>query len=119
MLVDICNYVLLVGFGCVGSLLGEKLMVQGILLVVVEILCICVDELCECGISVVFGNVVNEEIMELVYFDCVCWLLLIIFNGYEVGEIVVFVWEKCLNIEIIVCVYYDDEVDYIIDCGVN
>lgn len=116
---DICNYVLLVGFGCVGSLLGEKLLVVGILLVVIEMFCICVDELCECGICVVLGNVVNEEIMNLVYLDCVCWLLLIIFNGYEVGEIVVLVWEKSFDIEIIVCVYYDDEVKYIIEWGVN
>ncbi len=33
--VDICNHALLVGFGRVGSLLGEKLMAQGIPLVVV------------------------------------------------------------------------------------
>ena len=34
--VDICNHALLVGFGRVGSLLGEKLMAQGIPLVVIE-----------------------------------------------------------------------------------
>lgn len=38
ILVDICNYVLLVGYGCVGSLLGEKLFVFDILLVVIEML---------------------------------------------------------------------------------
>lgn len=51
--------------------------------------------------------------------ECVKWLILMIFNGYEVGEIVVFVCVKNLDIEIIVCVYYDDEVVYIIECGVN
>ncbi|STU60348.1 Potassium/proton antiporter RosB [Klebsiella pneumoniae subsp. ozaenae] len=35
--VDICNHALLVGFGRVGSLLGEKLMAQGIRWWVVEL----------------------------------------------------------------------------------
>ncbi|SUX75122.1 putative cation:proton antiport protein [Citrobacter freundii] len=34
--VDICNHALLVGYGRVGSLLGEKLMAAGIPLVVIE-----------------------------------------------------------------------------------
>ena len=47
--VDICNHALLVGFGRVGSLLGEKLMAQGIPLVVVETSRTRVDELRERG----------------------------------------------------------------------
>ncbi|MBC7176018.1 MAG: Kef family K(+) transporter, partial [Klebsiella pneumoniae] len=60
--VDICNHALLVGFGRVGSLLGEKLMAQGIPLVVVETSRTRVDELRERGISAVLGNAANEEI---------------------------------------------------------
>ncbi|MFK8812425.1 NAD-binding protein, partial [Escherichia coli] len=62
--VDICNHALLVGFGRVGILLGEKLMAQGIPLVVVETSRTRVDELRERGISAVLGNAANEEIME-------------------------------------------------------
>ena len=65
--VDICNHALLVGFGRVGSLLGEKLMAQGIPLVVVETSRTRVDELRERGISAVLGNAANEEIMELAH----------------------------------------------------
>ncbi len=68
--VDICNHALLVGFGRVGSLLGEKLMAQGIPLVVVETSRTRVDELRERGISAVLGNAANEEIMELAHLDC-------------------------------------------------
>lgn len=88
MPVDICNHALLVGFGRVGSLLGEKLMAQGIPLVVVETSRTRVDELRERGISAVLGNAANEEIMELAHLDCARWLLLTIPNGYEAGEIV-------------------------------
>jgi CPA2 family monovalent cation:H+ antiporter-2 len=75
--VDICNHALLVGFGRVGSLLGEKLG-QGIPLVVVETSRTRVDELRERGISAVLGNAANEEIMELAHLDCARWLLLTI-----------------------------------------
>ena len=117
--VDICNHALLVGFGRVGSLLGEKLMAQGIPLVVVETSRTRVDELRERGISAVLGNAANEEIMELAHLDCARWLLLTIPNGYEAGEIVASAREKCPNIEIIARAHYDDEVDYIIDRGAN
>ncbi len=80
MPVDICNHALLVGFGRVGSLLGEKLM-AGIPLVVVETSRTRVDELRERRISAVLGNAANEEIMELAHLDCARWLLLTILTA--------------------------------------
>ncbi|MDU4312445.1 MAG: cation:proton antiporter, partial [Klebsiella michiganensis] len=85
--VDICNHALLVGFGRVGSLLGEKLMAQGIPLVVIETSRTRVDELRARGIRAVLGNAANEEIMNLAHLDCARWLLLTIPNG-EVEYIV-------------------------------
>jgi CPA2 family monovalent cation:H+ antiporter-2 len=108
--VDICNHALLVGFGRVGSLLGEKLMAQGIPLVVIETSRTRVDELRERGIRAVLGNAANEEIMNLAHLDCARWLLLTIPNGYEAGEIVASAREVP-NIEIIARAHYDDEVD--------
>ena len=117
--VDICNHALLVGFGRVGSLLGEKLMAQGIPLVVIETSRTRVDELRERGIRAVLGNAGNEEIMNLAHLDCARWLLLTIPNGYEAGEIVATAREKCPTIEIIARAHYDDEVDYITERGAN
>ena len=117
--VDICNHALLVGFGRVGSLLGEKLMAAGIPLVVIETSRTRVDELRERGIRAVLGNAANEEIMNLAHLDCARWLLLTIPNGYEAGEIVASAREKCPSIEIIARAHYDDEVEYITDRGAN
>ena len=117
--VDICNHALLVGFGRVGSLLGEKLMAQGIPLVVIETSRTRVDELRERGIRAVLGNAANEEIMNLAHLDCARWLLLTIPNGYEAGEIVATAREKCPHIEIIARAHYDDEVEYITERGAN
>ncbi|MBL7636702.1 MULTISPECIES: YbaL family putative K(+) efflux transporter [Atlantibacter] len=117
--VDICNHALLVGYGRVGSLLGEKLMEQGIPLVVVETSRTRVDELRERGIRTVLGNAANEEILNLAHLDCARWLLLTIPNGYEAGEIVATARAKCPDIEIIARAHYDDEVDYISERGAN
>lgn len=117
--VDICNHALLVGFGRVGSLLGEKLMAAGIPLVVIETSRTRVDELRERGIRAVLGNAANEEIMNLAHLDCARWLLLTIPNGYEAGEIVASAREKCPHIEIIARAHYDDEVEYITERGAN
>ncbi len=117
--VDICNHALLVGYGRVGSLLGEKLMEQGIPLVVVETSRTRVDELRSRGIRAVLGNAANEEILSLAHLDCARWLLLTIPNGYEAGEIVATARTKCPDIEIIARAHYDDEVDYITERGAN
>ncbi|EDA1000494.1 Kef family K(+) transporter [Salmonella enterica subsp. enterica] len=117
--VDICNHALLVGFGRVGSLLGEKLLATGIPLVVIETSRTRVDELRERGIRAVLGNAANEEIMNLAHLDCARWLLLTIPNGYEAGEIVASAREKSPDIEIIARAHYDDEVKYITERGAN
>ncbi|STT53016.1 Potassium/proton antiporter RosB [Klebsiella pneumoniae] len=109
----------MVGFGRVGSLLGEKLMAQGIRWWWLKPRAPAWMSYASAGISAVLGNAANEEIMELAHLDCARWLLLTIPNGYEAGEIVASAREKCPNIEIIARAHYDDEVDYIIDRGAN
>lgn len=117
--VDICNHALLVGYGRVGSLLGERLLAQGIPLVVVETSRSRVDDLRERGIRAVLGNAANEEIMSLAHLDCARWLLITIPNGYEAGEIVAAARAKRPDIEIIARAHYDDEVNYIAERGAN
>lgn len=117
--VDICNHAVVVGFGRVGRLLGEKLIAQGTPVVVIEMSRTRVDELRERGVNAVLGNAASEEIMNLAHLDCARWLLLTIPNGYEAGEIVTCAREKCPDIEIIARAHYDDEVDYITERGAN
>ncbi|MTD40802.1 Kef family K(+) transporter [Erwinia sp. CPCC 100877] len=117
--VDICNHVLLVGYGRVGSLIGEKLLSEEVPLVVIETSRSRVDALRERGIRAVLGNAANEEIMALAHLECARWLLLTIPNGYEAGEIVAAAREKNPDIGIIARAHYDDEVDYIAERGAN
>ncbi|MDZ7279181.1 YbaL family putative K(+) efflux transporter [Pantoea eucrina] len=117
--VDICNHAVIVGFGRVGSLLGQNLMEAGVPLVVVENSRPRVEALREQGIKAVLGNAARAETMELARLDCARWLLLTIPNGYEAGEIVTAAREKREDIEIIARAHYDDEVNYIMDRGAN
>ena len=107
------------GFGRVGSLLGERLIERDEPLVVIETSRARVDGLRERGIRAVLGNAANEEIMNLAHLECARWLLLTIPNGYEAGEIVAAAREKNPHIEIIARAHYDDEVDYIAERGAN
>ncbi|WP_130834269.1 YbaL family putative K(+) efflux transporter [[Erwinia] mediterraneensis] len=117
--VDICNHVVLVGYGRVGSLLGEKLLEANVPLVVIENSRPRVEALRAQGIRAVLGNAARAEIMELARLDCASWLLLTIPNGYESGEIVAAAREKRDNLEIIARAHYDDEVNYILERGAS
>ena len=117
--VNLCNHAIVVGFGRVGSLLGKKLMEEGVPIVVVENSRTRVEALRERGISAVLGNAARAETMDLARLDCARWLLLTIPNGYEAGEIVTAAREKRPTIEIIARAHHDDEVDYIMARGAN
>lgn len=116
---DLCNHALLVGYGRVGSLLGEKLQAAGIPLVVIENSRPRVEALRDQGISTVLGNAANQEVMDLARLDCARWLLVTIPNGYEAGEIVASARTKRPTLEIIARAHYDDEVSYISDRGAD
>ncbi len=117
--VDICNHAVIVGYGRVGSLLGQKLMEADVPLVVVENSRPRVEALREQGIKAVLGNAARVDTMDLARLDCARWLLLTIPNGYEAGEIVTAAREKRADIEIIARAHYDDEVAYIMERGAN
>ena len=117
--VNLCNHAIVVGFGRVGSLLGKKLMEEGVPIVVVENSRNRVEALRERGINAVLGNAARAETMDLARLDCARWLLLTIPDGYEAGEIVTAAREKRPTIEIIARAHYDAEVDYITERGAN
>jgi CPA2 family monovalent cation:H+ antiporter-2 len=115
--VDFCNHAVIVGYGRVGSLIGQKLLEANVPLVVVENSRARVEALRERGIKAVLGNAARADTMELARLDCARWLLLTIPNGYEAGEVVTAARERHQNIEIIARAHYDDEVEYIMERG--
>ncbi|EOS94302.1 Kef family K(+) transporter [Erwinia tracheiphila] len=117
--VDICHHAVVVGFGRVGSMLGQRLIDSGVSVVVVENSRTRVEALRQQGICAVLGNAARPETMELARLDCARWLLLTIPNGYEAGEIVTAAREKYPTIDIIARAHHDDEVEYITERGAD
>ncbi|WP_315708079.1 YbaL family putative K(+) efflux transporter [Brenneria uluponensis] len=117
--VNLCNHVLLVGYGRVGSLIGSRLHQADIPIVVVETSRTRVDALREQGIKAILGNATRPDIMDIAHLDCARWLLLTIPNGYEAGEIVAAARSKREDLIIIARAHYDDEVNYITEHGAN
>ncbi|MCD1126937.1 Kef family K(+) transporter [Jinshanibacter sp. LJY008] len=117
--VDMCNHVILVGYGRVGNILCERLHDQDIPLVVVENSLSRVEILRERDISTVLGNAGNHEIMMLARLDCANCLLVTTPNGYEAGEIVAYARSQRPDLLIIARAHYDDEVEYISERGAN
>lgn len=117
--VEVCQHAVIVGYGRVGSLLGDRLLAAGIPFVVVENSRQRVEALRERGILAVLGNAVRAETLALARLDCARWLLLTIPNGFEAGEIVTTTREKFNHIEILARAHYDEEVEYIMARGAN
>ncbi|WP_312047233.1 YbaL family putative K(+) efflux transporter [Erwinia sp.] len=117
--VDFCHHAIIVGFGRVGSLLGRKLIENGVPIVVVENSRTRVEALRAQGISAVLGNAARTETMELARLDCARWLLLTIPNGFEAGEIVTAARVRRPSIEILARAHHDEEVNYITERGAN
>lgn len=115
--VSICNHAVLVGYGRVGSLIGNQLYKQSIPLVVIENSLTRVEALREQGIVAVLGNAAKHDVLDLARLDCARWLIVTTPNGYESGEIVSYAHNKRPDLEIIARAHYDDEVDYITEHG--
>lgn len=117
--VDICNHAILVGYGRVGSLLGNKLHQLGIPLVVIENSRSKIEILRTQGITAILGNGASESIMKLARLECARWLLVTSNNGYETGEIVGAARQLRPDLQIIARAHYDDEVEYITEHGAS
>ncbi|SLM63952.1 MULTISPECIES: YbaL family putative K(+) efflux transporter [Dickeya] len=117
--IELCDHVLLVGYGRVGSLIGAQLHQTGIPMVVIETSRARVDNLREQGIKTVLGNATRADIMDLARIDCASRLLITIPNGYEAGEVVAAARARRPDLHIIARAHYDDEVAYMAAHGAD
>ncbi|SQI38557.1 Inner membrane protein ybaL [Leminorella richardii] len=117
--VDMCNHVILIGYGRVGSILCDRMHILDVPLVVVENSLSRVEMLRERDISTVLGNAGNHDILSLARLDCARCLFVTTPNGYEAGEIVSYARAQRPDLLIIARAHYDDEVEYISERGAD
>jgi CPA2 family monovalent cation:H+ antiporter-2 len=113
------NHAVVIGFGRVGSVVGEDLLRQGQPLLVVEDNDNLVAQLRGRGIEVIPSNGAAEESIRAANLGRARWLFVAVPNAFEAGQIIE--QARALNptLEIIARAHSDAEVDYLQKLGAN
>ena len=113
------DHAVLVGFGRVGSLVGDTLRQQGWPLLVIEDSVETVKRVRAAGIEAIFGNAAKDEVLAAANLGVARILLVAIPNGFEACEIVKHARIVNPEIEIVARAHFDAEVEQLRECGAN
>jgi CPA2 family monovalent cation:H+ antiporter-2 len=113
------QHAVLIGYGRVGSAIGEGLMQQGRPLVVIEDRSEVVAGLRSRGIEVIVANAVQAGVLAAANVEAARWLLVAIPDGFEAGQVVEQARKLNPALEIIARAHSDAEVDYLKQMGAN
>jgi CPA2 family monovalent cation:H+ antiporter-2 len=115
----LANHTILVGYGRVGSLVGQTLRQAGSPFLVVEDSDKTLAKLRADGFETVSGNAANERTFALTNAPAAKRLILAIPNAFEAGQIVLRARAASPDIEIIARAHSDAEVEHLNSLGVN
>lgn len=119
LLLDLYDYVIVIGYGWVGSVLVQVLCDCGVLVMIIDDNKEYVVEVYVVGLFGICGSVVLDWVLVEVYLECVKIVVLVILQFLEVGEMLVKLWVFNLDLILLVWVYSDVEVKYLLDYGVD
>ena len=111
------NHAVLVGYGRVGQLVGERLTEKGWPLLVIEDAADIVEKLHEKKAEVILGNAAEDPVLEAANLSDAKILIVAIPNGFEAGQIVEQARAINPDLEIIARAHFDAEVDHLLDHG--
>jgi monovalent cation:H+ antiporter-2, CPA2 family len=113
------GHTILVGYGRVGSLVGESLRKAGLPFLVIEDGDKTVAQLLAGGIDVVEGNAVNAEVFAAANPGGARRLVLAIPNAFEAGQMILRARSANPAWEVIARAHFDAEVDHLKHLGAN
>ena len=116
---QLSNHTVLVGYGRVGSLIGQALQDRHAPFLVIEDTDRLVDELREKGIEVIDGNGARDDIVAAARFDLARRLVLAIPNAFEAGQVVTKARAANPAISILARAHADDEVSHLKGLGAD
>jgi CPA2 family monovalent cation:H+ antiporter-2 len=116
---SLAGHAVLVGYGRVGSLVGEMLQAKGQPLLVIEERQEVVDRLRARGVEAISGNAGQPGLLEAANIAAARWLISAIPNPFENGNLVEHGRVANPNLEIIARAHSDAEVDYLKQYGAN
>ena len=115
----LAGHVVLVGYGRVGSLVGEALQLDHRSMFVIDESVQAIDLLKVAGVEGVSGNAAREGLLAAANVRQARLLIVAIPNSFEAGQIVQQARRANPGIEIITRAHYDAEVDYLSKLGAN
>lgn len=115
----LADHVVLVGYGRVGSLVGEALQLDRRPMFVIDESVQAVDLLKVAGIEALSGNAAREGLLAAANVRQARRLIVAIPNSFEAGQIVQQARRANPGIEIITRAHYDAEVEYLSKLGAN
>jgi monovalent cation:H+ antiporter-2, CPA2 family len=113
------GHAVLVGFGRVGSILGEDLIAKGVPLLVVEDRREVVEGLRDRGIEAVSGNAAQPGLLEAANISKALWLVSAIPNPFESANLIEHGRAANPNLHIIARAHSKAEVEYLRKFGAN
>ncbi len=113
------GHAVLIGYGRVGSLVGESLQQQGWPLLVIEDAEAAVKRLRASEIEVIRGNAAQDRVLDAANLAQARILLVAIPNAFEASEIVKHARAVNPGLEIVARAHFDAEVDHLMAHGAN
>jgi CPA2 family monovalent cation:H+ antiporter-2 len=113
------DHAVLVGFGRVGGLVGERLRQAGWPLLVIEDAAEAVERLHRLGIEMIQGNAAEDRVLAAANLAQARVLLIAIPNAFEAGQIVKQARAANPGLEIVARAHFDAEVDHLTQFGAN
>ncbi len=113
------NHIVLIGYGRVGSLVGDALQASGKPFLVIEERQPLVELLRAKSIETISGNAAVREIIDAANLAGASWLVIAIPNGFEAGHIVAGARAANPDLLILARAHSDAEVDYLKKHGAN
>ena len=116
---ELSDHVVLVGYGRVGSLVGQHLKAHGAPFLVIEDASQTVSSLREAGIETIVGNAAAPDVLGAANPARASRLIVAIPNAFEAGQVVAQARAANPSLEIIARAHSDAEVEHLVSLGAN
>ena len=113
------DHVVIVGYGRVGSLIGERLREQGQAVVVIEDRDRPVKVARDHGAFVIFANAANPRALQAANVAAATCLYVAIPQSFEAGQVVMQARRLNPDLQIIARAHSDAETEHLLKCGAN
>jgi CPA2 family monovalent cation:H+ antiporter-2 len=116
---ELCDHIVLVGYGRVGSLVGQFLKARGEPFLVIEAADRVVPMLREAGIETILGNAANADVLRGANLTRASRLVVAIPEAFEAGQVVQQARAANPGLEIVARAHSDAEVEHLTGLGAD